>query len=123
MNESTPPRKRKRKPGPRPKAEHYVSFSITMSPTDVQRLEEQQRVTGHSRSELLRRVWRGLPLSPRIRHGLETVKFYRELITLAGSLQKLSGTAQYGPAAQALAEHLLDQLTHLLTQLNEGVTQ
>ena len=104
MSDSDSAEKKKRKPGPRPKAEHYVSFTITMSPADVLRLEEQQQATGHSRSELLRRAWQGLPLSPRTRHSLAVVKFYRELIELVAGLQQLGRTEQLGPGVPAKVE-------------------
>lgn len=123
MSEEDLPQRKKRKPGPRPKAEHYESFSITMSPADFRELQEQMRLTGRNRSDLLRRAWRGLPLTPRTQHSLAVVKFYRELVELVSSLRQLEQAAQVGPVAQHKAHFLLEQVERLMTTLNEGEMQ
>ena len=81
------------------------------------------RITGRSRSDLLRRAWRGLPLTPRTQHSLTVVKFYRELVELTSSLRQLEQAAQVGPVIQDKAHSLLTQVERLMSTLNEGDMQ
>jgi hypothetical protein len=123
MSDSTDSPKKKRKPGPRPKAVHYKSLTITLPPADMEDLLEQVRQTGRSRSELLRRAWRGLPLTPRAKRGVIAVAFYRQLVKLVGSLDELVGTDEFNPGIQRQAQTILDQVQGFISVLNEGDTQ
>lgn len=123
MSNSTEPEKKKRKPGPRPQAVHYKSLTITLPPADMDHLLEQVRQTGRSRSELLRRAWRGLPLTPQVKCGVLSVASYRQLVKLVGKLQELLTTDEFGPAIQGRAQTVLDQVQAFIGVLNEGDTQ
>ncbi|AMR25444.1 hypothetical protein A0257_22390 (plasmid) [Hymenobacter psoromatis] len=123
MSDAAKPEKKKRKPGPRPKAVHYKSLSITLPPADMDRLLEQVMQTGRSRSELLRRAWRGLPLTPLVKRGVLTVALYRQLIKLVRNLEELVSTDEFGPAIQGQAQVTLGQIQRFISVLNEGDTQ
>jgi len=123
MAESPKPEKKKRKPGPRPKAACYKSLTITLPPEGMDRLLEQVRQTGRTRSELLRRAWQGLPLTPQVKRGVLSVAFYRQLVRLVGKLEELVNTDEFGPVIQGQAQASLDQVQRFLTVLNEGDTQ
>jgi hypothetical protein len=123
MADSSGPEKKKRGPGPRPKALHYKSLTISLPPEDMDRLLEQKKQTGRSRSELLRRAWQGLPLTPQVKRGVLTVAFYRQLIRIVGQLEELVATDEFGPAIQGQARTALDQVQAFVGVLNEGDTQ
>ena len=123
MADSHKPEKKKRKPGPRPKAVRYKSLTITLPPADMEHLLEQVRQTGRTRSELLRRAWQGLPLTPQVKRGVLSVAFYRQLVRLVGGLEELVRTDEFGPVIQNRAQASLDQVQRFLTVLNEGDTQ
>ena len=123
MSDSIEPEKKKRKPGPRPKAALYKSLTITLPPADMEHFLEQVRQTGRSRSELLRRAWRGLPLTPLVKRGVVSVAFYRQLVKLVGNLDELVDTDEFGPAVQGQAQTILDQVQRFISVLNEGDTQ
>jgi hypothetical protein len=124
MTDSDEPEKKKRKPGPRPKsAGHYKSLTITLPPEDLEHLLEQVRQTGRNRSDLLRRAWRGLPLTPRVKRGVLSVAFYRQLVKLVEKLEELGSTDDFSPAIQRQAQTILDQVQGFIGVLNEGDTQ
>jgi hypothetical protein len=123
MTDSNGPEKKKRGPGPRPKALHHKSLTISLPPEDMDRLLEQKKQTGRSRSELLRRAWQGLPLTPQVKRGVLTVAFYRQLIRIVGQLEELVATDEFGPAIQGQARTALDQVQAFVGVLNEGDTQ
>lgn len=123
MADSNGPEKKKRGPGPRPKALHYKPLTISLPPEDMDRLLEQKNQTGRSRSELLRRAWQGLPLTPQVKRGVLSVAFYRQLVRLVGNLEELVATDEFGPAIQGQAQATLDQAQRFITALNEGDTQ
>lgn len=89
----------------------------------MDRLLEQKKQTGRSRSELLRRAWQGLPLTPQVKRGVLSVAFYRQLVRLVGGLEELVATDEFGPAIQGQAQAMLDQVQRFITVLNEGDTQ
>lgn len=123
MTDSNGPEKKKRGPGPRPKALHYKPLTISLPPEDMNRLLEQKSQTGRSLSELLRRAWQGLPLIPQVKRGVLSVAFYRQLVRLVKNLEELVATDEFGPATQERAQTMLDQVQRFMTVLNEGDTQ
>lgn len=123
MADAPKPEKKKRGPGPRPQATHYKSLTITLPPEDMTHLLKQVQQTGRNRSELLRRAWQGLPLTPRVQRGVLSVAFYRQLVRLVARLEELVNIEEYGSGIQGQAQVTLDQVQRFITVLNEGDTQ
>ena len=123
MADSSKLEKKKRKPGPRPKPARYKSLTITLPPEDMDHLVNQAKQTGRTRSELLRRAWQGLPLTPQVKRDVLSVAFYRQLVKLVEGLEELVRTDEVGLDIQSQAQAQLDQVQRFLTVLNEGDTQ
>jgi hypothetical protein len=123
MPDSNEPEKKRRKPGRRPRPVHYIPLTITLLPEDMTRLLAQAQQTGRSRSELLRRAWQGLPLTPRVQRGVQDVAFYRELVKLVSNLEELVGKEEFGLVLHSQARVLLDQVQQFISILNEEDTQ
>ena len=115
--------KKRRKPGRRPQAVHAIPLTITLPPEDMERLQVQALVTGHKRSELLRRAWQGLSLTPRVKWNTQVVDFYKELVKLVESLETIASTEQFEPPIQRQAKATLDQVQQFMHTLNEGNTR
>lgn len=115
--------KKKRKPGRRPQAVHAKPLTITLPPEDMERLQVQALVTGHKRSELLRRAWQGLPLTPKVKWNTQVVDFYKELVKLVEHLETIASTEQFEPPVQRQAKAALDQVQQFMHTLNEGDAQ
>lgn len=118
MPETEAPGEPKKKRGPgRPKQEvHYVSLTITMPPTDLDRLNEQVVTTGRSRSELLRTAWNGLPLT--MRHEPALDEHYSQLVKLATNLNQLMSLAHLGLVTQTQVQHILAQVDQKMAELS-----
>lgn len=123
MPDADEPEKRKRKPGRRPALVRSKSLTITLPPEDMARLLEQKKETGRDRSELLRRAWQGLPLTPRAKWTVRVVGFYRELVKLVKRLETIAENEQYESAVQLQAKAALDQVQQFMRTINEGDTQ
>lgn len=109
--------KKKRGPG-RPKRDiHYASFTITMPPDDLSRLNEQVVLTGRNRSELLRMAWKGMPLTPRHEPALD--EHYSQLVKLATNLNQLMSLAHLGLVPPAQIQHILVQVDQKMAEINE----
>lgn len=115
--------KKIRKPGRRPQAIHAKSLTITLPPVDMERLQVQALVTGHKRSELLRRAWQGLPLTPKVKWNTQVVDFYKELVKLVEHLETIASTEQFEPLVQRQAKAALNQVQQFMRTLNEGDAQ
>jgi len=115
--------KKKRKPGRRPQAIRAKPLTITLPPEDMKRLQVQALVTGHKRSELLRRAWQGLPLTPKVKWNTQVVDFYKELVNLVEHLETIASTEQFELPVQRQAKAALDQVQQFMHTLNEGDAQ
>ena len=108
--------KNKRGPG-RPKQDvHYASFTITMPPGDLDRLNEQVATTGRSRSELLRTAWNGKPITMRYEPALD--EHYSQLKKLGTNLNQLMSLAHLGLAPPAQVQHILTQVYQKMAEIN-----
>ena len=83
----------------------------------------QAMVTGHNRSELLRRAWQGLPLTLKVKWNVQVVDFYKEMVKVVEHLETIASTEQFEPAVQQQAKAALDQVQQFMHTLNEGDTQ
>ena len=108
--------KNKRGPG-RPKQDvHYASFTITMPPGDLDRLNEQVATTGRSRSELLRTAWNDKPIT--MRHELALDEHYNQFVKLATDLIQMKGMVLLGLVAQNQFEHILSQMDQEMVEIS-----
>ena len=89
----------------------------------MERLRVQAMVTGHNRSELLRRAWQGLPLTLKVKWNVQVVDFYKEMVKVVEHLETIASTEQFEPAVQQQAKAALDQVQQFMHTLNEGDTQ
>ena len=108
--------KNKRGPG-RPKQDvHYASFTITMPPGDLDRLNEQVATTGRSRSELLRTAWNDKPIT--MRHEPALDEHYNQFVKLATDLIQMKGMGFIGLVAQNQFEHILSQMDQEMVEIS-----
>ena len=108
--------KNKRGPG-RPKQDvHYASFTITMPPGDLDRLNEQVATTGRSRSELLRTAWNDKPIT--MRHEPALDEHYNQFVKLATDLIQMKGMVLLGLVAQNQFEHILSQMDQEMVEIS-----
>lgn len=115
-NEAPEEPKKKRGPG-RPKQDvHFISFTITMPPDDLERLNEQVTTTGRSRSELLRMAWNGVPLT--MRHEPALDEHYSQLVKLATNLNQLMSLAHLGLVTQTQVQQILAQVDQKMAELS-----
>jgi hypothetical protein len=119
-NPSTDPAKKKRAPG-RPKAQftHDATIQLRLESGQLAQLTEQARVTGYSRSAILRAALDGVQVlqsapSPEQREQ------YRQLVKLATNLNQLVVLARVGQDVQDRARATLDQVQQLLAMLHQG---
>ena len=108
--------KKKRGPG-RPKQDvHYASFTITMPPDDLDRLNEQVAATGRNRSEILRMAWNEKPIT--MRHEPALDEHYNQLGKLGTNLNQLMSLAHLGLAPPAQVQHILTQVDQKMAEIN-----
>lgn len=108
--------KKKRGPG-RPKQDvHYASFTITMPPDDLDRLNEQVAATGRNRSEILRMAWNEKPIT--MRHEPALDEHYNQLGKLGTNLNQLMSLAHLGLAPSAQVQHILTQVDQKMAEIN-----
>ena len=108
--------KNKRGPG-RPKQDvHYASFTITMPPGDLDRLNEQVATTGRSRSELLRTAWKDKPLI--LRNEPASDEHYNQFVKLYTDLIQMKGMGFLGLVAQNQFEHILSQMDQEMVEIS-----
>lgn len=117
MPEDEAPEEPKKKRGPgRPKQDvHFVSFTITMPPGDLERLNEQVTTTGRSRSELLRMAWNGVPLT--MRHEPALDEHYDQLMKLATNLNQLMGLSHLGMVMHTQVQQVLTQVGQKMAEI------
>ena len=116
QNDDSEESKKKRGPG-RPKQDvHYASFTITMPPDDLDRLNEQVAATGRNRSEILRMAWNEKPIT--MRHEPALDEHYNQLGKLGTNLNQLMSLAHLGLAPPAQVQHVLTQVDHKMAEIN-----
>jgi hypothetical protein len=115
----TPPKK-KRAPG-RPKAlfTHDATIQVRLESGQLAQLTEQARVTGYSRSAIIRAALDGVHVL-RSAVSSEQREQYRQLVKLATNLNQLVVLARVGPDVQAQARATLTQVQQLLATLNHS---
>ena len=118
MPKDEAPEKSKKKRGPgRPKQDtHYASFTITMPPDDLDRLNEQVAATGRSRSELLRTAWNDKPIT--MRHEPALDEHYDQLMKLSTDLFQIKEMGLLGLIAQNQVEHILSQVDQEMAEMS-----
>ena len=115
-DEASEESKKKRGPG-RPKQDvHYASFTITMPPGDLDRLNEQVATTGRSRSELLRTAWKDKPLT--LRNEPASDEHYNQFVKLYTDLIQMKGMGFLGLVAQNQFEHILSQMDQEMVEIS-----
>ena len=115
-DEASEESKKKRGPG-RPKQDvHYASFTITMPPGDLDRLNEQVATTGRNRSEILRMAWNDKPIT--LRHEPALDEHYNQLGKLGTNLNQLLVLAHLGLAPPAQVQHILTQVYQKMAEIN-----
>jgi len=114
------PGKKKRSPG-RPKARftHDATIQLRLESQQLAQLTEQARVTGYSRSALIRAALDGVRVV-QAAPSAEQRERYRQLVKLATNLNQLVVLARVGPDVQAQARATLDQVQQLLATLNRS---
>ncbi len=125
MNPVSPtpePAKKKRSPG-RPKAQftHDATIQLRLERGQLEQLTEQARVTGYSRSAIIRAALDGVQVL-RPAASPEQREQYRQLVKLATNLNQLVVLARVGQDVQDRARATLDQVQQLLTTLSEPAT-
>jgi hypothetical protein len=123
MNPENPtpePAKKKRAPG-RPKAPftHDATIQLRLERGQLEQLTEQARVTGTSRSAIIRAALDGVQVL-QAAPSAEQREQYRQLVKLATSLNQLVVLARVGQDVQDRARATLDQVQQLLATLNQG---
>jgi len=119
---STPePAKKKRAPG-RPKVQfkHDATIQLRLTSEQLARLTELARVTGCSRTAVMRAALDGMRVL-RPAPSTEQVVQYRQLVKLATNLNQLVVLAHVGQDVQDRARITLDQVQQLLTILSQTV--
>ena len=115
-DEASEESKKKRGPG-RPKQDvHYASFTITMPPGDLDRLNEQVATTGRNRSEILRMAWNDKPIT--MRHEPALDEHYNQFVKLATDLIQMKGMVLLGLVAQNQFEHILSQMDQEMVEIS-----
>ena len=116
--EDEAPKESKKKRGPgRPKQDvHYASFTITMPPDDLDRLNEQVAATGRNRSEILRMAWNEKPIT--MRHEPALDEHYKQLGKLGTNLNQLLILAHLGLVPPAQVQHILTQVDQKMAEMN-----
>ncbi len=123
MNPERPtpePAKKKRAPG-RPKAQftHDATIQLRLESGQLAQLTEQARVTGYSRSAIIRAALDGVQVL-QAAPSPEQREQYRQLVKLATNLNQLVVLARVGQDVQDRARATLDQVQQLLATLNQG---
>ena len=113
------PAKKKRAPG-RPKAPytHDATIQLRLERGQLAQLTEQARVTGYSRSAIIRAALDGV----RVLQAAPTAEQreqYRQLVKLATNLNQLVVQARVGQDVQDRARATLAQVQQLLATLNQ----
>ena len=118
---SPDPAKKKRAPG-RPKAQfpHDATLQLRLDQEQLAQLTELARVTGYSRSAILRAALSGVRVL-RPAPSTEQVVQYRQLVKLATNLNQLVVLAHVGQDVQDRARTTLDQVQQLLAILSQTV--
>ena len=124
MNPERPtpePVKKKRAPG-RPKAQftHDATIQLRLERGQLEQLTEQARVTGYSRSAIIRAALDGVQVL-QAAPTAEQREQYRQLVKLATNLNQLVVLARVGQDVQDRAQATLDQVQQLLATLNQSV--
>jgi nitrogenase subunit NifH len=114
------PAKKKRAPG-RPKAQstHDATIQLRLERGQLEQLTEQARVTGYSRSAIIRAALDGVQVL-QAAPTAEQREQYRQLVKLATNLNQLVVLARVGQDVQDRARATLDQVQQLLATLNQG---
>lgn len=117
---SPEPAKKKRVPG-RPKAlfTHDATIQLRLTSWQLEQLTEQARVTGYSRSAIIRAALDGVQVL-QAAPTAEQREQYRHLVKLATNLNQLVVQARVGQGVQEQARATLDQVQLLLATLNQG---
>ena len=117
---SPDPTKKKRAPG-RPKAHftHDATIQLRLESGQLAQLTEQARVTGYSRSAIIRAALDGVQVL-QAAPTLEQREHHRQLVKLATNLNQLVVLARVGQDVQDRARATLDQVQQLLATLNQG---
>ncbi len=113
-----PPDKKKRAPG-RPKAQftHDATIQLRLESGQLAQLTEQARVTGYSRSAIIRAALDGVQVI-QAAPTAEQREQYRQLVKLATNLNQLVVLARVGQDVQDRARATLDQVQLLLATLH-----
>lgn len=116
---SPEPAKKKRAPG-RPKAPftHDATIQLRLERGQLEQLTAQARVTGYSRSAIIRAALDGV----RVLQAAPTAEQreqYRQLVKLANNLNQLVVQARMGQDVQDRARATLNQVQLLLATLNQ----
>jgi hypothetical protein len=116
-----PPDKKKRSPG-RPKAPftHDATIQLRLESGQLAQLTEQARVTGYSRSAIIRAALDGVRVL-RPAPSTEQVVQYRQLVKLATNLNQLIVLARVDQDVQDRARATLDQVQQLLATLSQTI--
>jgi hypothetical protein len=114
------PDKKKRAPG-RPKAPftHDATIQLRLESGQLAQLTEQARLTGYSRSAIIRAALDGVQVL-QAAPTPEQREQYRQLVKLATNLNQLVVLARVGQDVQDRARTTLDQMQQLLAALNQG---
>ena len=114
------PAKKKRAPG-RPKAPftHDATIQLRLERGQLAQLTEQARMTGYSRSAIIRAALDGVQVI-QAAPTAEQREHYRQLVKLATNLNQLVVLARIGQDVQDRARATLDQVQQLLATLNQG---
>jgi len=120
MSPDQQPPKKKRAPG-RPKAPftHDATIQVRLESGQLAQLTEQARVTGYSRSAIIRAALDGVRVV-QAQPSDEQRAQYRQLVKLATNLNQLVVLTRVGQDVQAQARATLAQVQQLLTSLNSA---
>jgi hypothetical protein len=112
------PDKKQRSPG-RPKAlfTHDATIQLRLESGQLAQLTEQARVTGYSRSAIIRAALEGVQVL-QAAPTPEQREQYRQLVKLATNLNQLVVLARVGQDVQDRARATLDQVQQLLATLH-----
>lgn len=119
MTPDAQPSKKKRAPG-RPKAPftHDATIQVRLESGQLEQLTEQARVTGYSRSAIIRATLDGVQVF-QAAPTPEQREQYRQLVKLATNLNQLVVLARVGQDVQDRARATLTQVQRLLATLNQ----
>lgn len=117
---SSEPAKKQRAPG-RPKAlfTHDATIQLRLNSWQLEQLTEQARVTGYSRSAIIRAALDGVQVL-QAAPTAEQREQYRQLVKLATNLNQLVVLTRVGQDVQDQARATLAQVQQLLATLNQG---